>query len=35
MKDIIMYLISNVLSEAAFLIGIVALLGLSTKEEIQ
>ncbi|MGF7060475.1 PTS ascorbate transporter subunit IIC [Brassicibacter mesophilus] len=33
MKDIIMYLISNVLSEAAFLIGIVALLGLVVQKK--
>lgn len=33
MKAIIMYLISNVLSEAAFLIGIVALLGLVAQKK--
>ncbi|SKC84861.1 PTS ascorbate transporter subunit IIC [Maledivibacter halophilus] len=33
MKDIIMYLISNVLSEPAFLIGIVALLGLVVQKK--
>ncbi len=33
MRNIIMYLISNVLSEAAFLIGIVALLGLVAQKK--